>query len=110
MRGFHRNARRLSGYDCTEAQPSTAHFARRSRHESEHEVGLASLHPLYRPCLRVALARDLIRFSNASLHFEPGLGFAYTFGDDLTFDSGREHDSNGFELLRSLSIGTELSF
>ena len=65
---------------------------------------------LYRPYLRVAWAVDLVRFSRASIYLEPGLGFAYTFGDDLTFDSGREYDSSEFELVPSLSIGTKIKF
>jgi NAD(P)-dependent dehydrogenase (short-subunit alcohol dehydrogenase family) len=66
---------------------------------------------LYRAYLRVAWAKEIVRFSNVGLYLEPGLTTAYGFGDkDLLFDSGKVYKKVGFEITPFVSIGTKVFF
>jgi NAD(P)-dependent dehydrogenase (short-subunit alcohol dehydrogenase family) len=65
----------------------------------------------YRAYVKLGWVAEFVRVSDMSLYLEPGVSFAYEFGDDdLTFDSGATYESNGFEVSPSVNVGAKLRF
>jgi len=65
---------------------------------------------VYTPYLRLSWSKDLIKFGDSALFFEPGFKTGYSFGaDNVQFES-EEYKVNGFEFDAFLNAGLKLRF